>query len=69
MNRNSNSFNIRNNIGAAFTTPFKVAAGSNSNLFRVGSPSADTVTINGNLVVNGNFSQPDYVFEELTFPL
>jgi len=51
------------------TTPFKFSPTAVENLFRVGIPSSDTVSIAGNLVItgsctaNGNGACADYVFD------
>ncbi len=49
--------------GGATTASFKFAPAAVENLFRVGVLAADTVDINGKLVINGTDITPDYVFE------
>jgi hypothetical protein len=43
--------------------PFKLSAGADNNLLRVGALASNTVDINGNLVVTGTIT-PDYVFKK-----
>ncbi len=49
--------------GGAITASFKFARQAQENLFRVGVVAADTVDINGKLVINGSQVTPDYVFD------
>ena len=49
--------------GGAITASFKFDRAAVENLFRVGVVAADTVDINGKLVINGSDVTPDYVFE------
>ena len=49
--------------GGASTAAFKFDRAAQENLFRVGILDGETVDINGDLVVNGTVSTPDYVFE------
>ena len=54
--------------GGAVTASFKFDRAAQENLFRVGILAADTVDINGKLVINGSQVTPDYVFEK-DYPL
>ncbi len=71
---NGNTWEIKNNKdtgrltffapgGGATTASFKFDRQAQENLFRVGVLGGDTVDINGDLVVTGTLSNPDYVFE------
>ncbi|QSX77428.1 bZIP transcription factor [Agrilutibacter solisilvae] len=66
-------WDIKNNSGSGRLTitddptaariPFKLGAGADNNLLRVGALASNTVDINGNLVVTGTIT-PDYVFKK-----
>ncbi len=70
---NGNTWEIKNNKdtgrltffspgGGATTASFKFDRAATENLFRVGVLGSSTVDINGDLVVTGTLSNPDYVF-------
>ncbi len=70
---NGNTWEIKNNKdtgrltffapgGGATTASFKFDRAAQENLLRVGVLGGDTVDINGDLVVTGTISNPDYVF-------
>ncbi len=72
---NGNTWEIKNNKdtgrltffapgGGATTASFKFDRSATENLFRVGVLGASTVDINGDLVVTGTISNPDYVFTQ-----
>ena len=58
----SGRFNVTDDA-TGVRVPFKIAPSADNNLLRVGVAAANTVDINGNLIVTGTIT-PDYVFKK-----